>query len=144
MGGLNYTHFSNKITTLVFASTGQVSYLPTRFTENFFSLNKLQLLNRYRSSFYKDILYAKSFIHIKETPFMLIQQRKNSNISFLELTPLQGSQYARSFGSKASIIKLDTRIGLSLVKLPSGVKKVFSAFSLSHEGVSNLPILKKR
>tara|TARA_B100000780_G_scaffold25907_2_gene16414 strand:+ start:3841 stop:4092 length:252 start_codon:yes stop_codon:yes gene_type:complete len=75
---------------------------------------------------------------------MLIQQKKNSSISFLELSVLHGSKYVRSIGSSASIIKLDTRTGLSLVKLPSGVKKVFSAFSLSHEGPSNLSILKNQ
>lgn len=75
---------------------------------------------------------------------MLIQQKKNSKISFVELKPLQGSLYSRSQGSSAKIIKLDTRTGLSLIKLPSGVKKVFSAFSLSHEGPSNTDFLKKQ
>lgn len=75
---------------------------------------------------------------------MLIQQRKNVSVSFIELNPLQGSTYARSLGSSANIIKLDTRTGLSLVKLPSGVKKVFSAFSLSHDGPANISLLKNQ
>ena len=75
---------------------------------------------------------------------MLIQQKKNSKISFIELKPLQGSQYSRSLGSNSKIIKLDTRTGLSLVRLPSGVKKVFSAFSLSQEGPANIDFLKKQ
>lgn len=97
-----------------------------------------------KSQFYKDLLYFKPYISINETPFMLIQQKKNSKISFLELRPLQGSSYSRSLGSSAKIIKLDTRTGLSLVKLPSGIKKVFSAFSLSQEGPANLNFLKNQ
>ncbi len=144
IGGLNYTSFNNKISSLVFTSTGLVSYLPTRSADNFFSLSKLQSLGRFKSQFYKELLHFKPFIKITEVPFMLIQQKKNSSISFLELSVLHGSKYVRSIGSSASIIKLDTRTGLSLVKLPSGVKKVFSAFSLSHEGPSNLSILKNQ
>lgn len=75
---------------------------------------------------------------------MLIQQKKNSPINHIEQYPLIGSQYTRSFGSKSSIIKLDTRTGLSIVKLSSGLKKVFSAFSLANEGHSNIKILKNR
>ena len=75
---------------------------------------------------------------------MLIQQKKNTKISFLELKPLIGSKYSRSLGSSAKIIKLDTRTGFSLVKLPSGIKKVFSAFSLSHEGPANIDFLKNQ
>lgn len=39
---------------------------------------------------------------------------------------------------------MDTRTGLSLVKLSSGIKKVFSAFALSSSGHANLYILKNR
>ena len=144
IGGINYTNFSTKITSLIFSSTGLISYLPTRFNDNFFLLNRLQKLTKFKSQFYKELLYFKPFIQINEVPFMLIQQKKNSNISFLEIKPLKGSQYARSIGSSASIIKLDTRTGFSLVKLPSGVKKVFSAFSLAYEGPANISILKNQ
>lgn len=58
--------------------------------------------------------------------------------------PLEGAKYTRSFGSFAKIIKLDTRTGLSLVKLSSGLKKVFSALSLSIEGRANLYILRNQ
>ena len=144
IGGLNYTNFCKKITLLIFTSTGLVSYLPAKLGDNFFFFNKLKDLNSSKSQFYKDLLYFKPFIRVREVPYMLIQQKKNSKISFLELKPLQGSSYARSLGSSAKIVKLDTRTGLSLIKLPSGVKKVFSAFSLSHEGPANIDFLKKQ
>ena len=143
--GLNYTSVSKiKVCSLTFTSTGLVSYLPTREYTNFFLLNRLQSLSKFKSQFYKELLYFKPFIKVSEVPFMLIQQKKNSSVSFIELSPLEGSKYARSIGSSASIAKLDTRTGLSLVKLPSGVKKVFSAFSLSHAGPANVPLLKNQ
>ena len=144
IGGLNYTSFYRKISLLTFTSTGLVSYLPAKLGDNLFFLNKLKSLNFTKSQFYKDLLHFKPFIRIKEIPYMLIQQKKNSKISFLELKPLSGSSYSRSSGSSAKIIKLDTRTGLSLIKLPSGVKKVFSAFSLSQEGPASTDFLKKQ
>jgi hypothetical protein len=144
IGGLNYVNFCRKISLLVFSSSGLVSYLPAKLSDNFFFLNKLKDLNIIKSQFYKDLLHFKPFIKIKEIPYMLIQQKKNHKISFLELKPLQGSQYSRSLGSSSKIIKLDTRTGLSLIRLPSGVKKVFSAFSLAQEGPANIDFLKKQ
>lgn len=144
IGGLNYTSFYKKISVIVFTSTGMTSYLPARVNDNFFFLSKLQSMSMSRPQFYKDLLHFKPFIKVNEVPFMLIQQKKNSKISFVELKPLQGSLYARSLGSSASIIKLDTRTGFSLVKLPSGVKKVFSAFSLSSDGPANAGFLKNQ
>lgn len=79
---------------------------------------------------------------LKQVPYIIIQQFKNTSVSFLELWPLRGIQYVRSFGSKSHIIKLDTRTGLSLIKLPSGLQKTFSIFSLSSSGRANLYILK--
>ena len=145
ISGLNYTNSAKtRISSLVFTSTGLISYLPSRESTNFFFLSKLQSLSKLKSQFYKELLYFKPFIKINEVPFMLIQQKKNSSVSFIELNLLKGSTYARSIGSSASIVKLDTRTGLSLVKLPSGVKKVFSAFSLSHEGPANMLLLRNQ
>ena len=145
IAGLNYTSSSKiRVCSLTFTSTGLISYLPTSERVNFFFLNKLQSLSKFKSQFYKELLHFKPFIELTEIPFMLIQQKKNSSVSFIELSPLEGSKYARSIGSSASIVKLDTRTGLSLVKLPSGVKKVFSAFSLSHAGPASMSILKNQ
>jgi large subunit ribosomal protein L2 len=57
----------------------------------------------------------------------------------LEIFPNKGVQYVKSLGSKALISKVDTRQNLSLVKLPSGVYKVFSAFSMGSVGVVPIP-----
>ena len=142
--GSHYLGMSKKILSLIFSSTGIVSYIPARFNDKFFQLTKIKNFVYSQSQFYKELLYFKPFIQISTIPYMLIQQKKNSKVSFLELKPLKGIEYSRSLGCSSSIIKLDTRTGFSLVKLPSGIKKVFSAFSLAYEGPSNIPIFKNQ
>jgi ribosomal protein L2 len=60
---------------------------------------------------------------------MLIQIKKLSLVSCLELIPGSGSQYARSPGVKAKIVKFDKLSHSVLIQLPSGVKKIFSFYS---------------
>ena len=138
VGGLN-----TKLATLVFSSSGGVSYLLSKPTDNIFYLTKLKVLSFSYSRFYKELLHSKPSIHISEIPYMLLQQKKNDHVSSLEAEVYRGVQYARGFGCSCSIIKLDTRTGLGLVKLPSGIKKVFSAFSLASAGPANLRLLKR-
>ena len=144
VGGINYTYFNNKISSLIFNSTGLVSYVPSRSTDKYFLITRLRGMAYIKSNLFRDIINIKPYVDILEVPFMLIQQKKNKSISFVELFVLKGSNYARSIGTCAKIIKLDTRTGLSLVKLPSGIKKIFSAFSLSQEGNANLLLLQNK
>lgn len=53
---------------------------------------------------------------------------------FLEIYPKKGSQYAQSAGSKSFLIKLDTKNSVALIKLPSGVHKVFSIYGIGSHG----------
>lgn len=144
IASFNFLPFAKALVSLAFSSTGLVAYLPSRFDDKLFLLSRLTPTQRFNHPLYREILHFKPFIKIRNVPFMLIQQKKNSPISFVELSPLVGSIYARSLGSAASIIKLDSRTGFSLVKLPSGVKKIFSAFSLASAGSANYPILRKQ
>ena len=143
VAGLNYSNLKNAFSSLVFSSSGCVSFIPFKSSDRFFNLCKLKSLNSLSPQVFKELLYVKPFLKIIEVPYMLIQQSKNSSISYLELLPLKGAQYSRSLGTSSYMIKLDTRIGLSLVKLPSGIKKLFSAFSLANAGKANLSIFKK-
>lgn len=138
VGGIN-----TKLATLIFSSSGKVSYLLSKPADNLFFLTRLRVLSFSYSRFYKELLHSKPNIYIPEIPYMLLQQKKNDHISSLEANIYSGVQYARGFGCSCSIIKLDTRTGLGLVKLPSGIKKVFSAFSLASAGPANLKLLKR-
>lgn len=144
IAGINYTNTNAQLKSLLFNSTGSVSYIPFSLNDTLFKLSRLPQINSAYSSNFREVLMFKPYIHISTKPFLLIQQSKNTPISFLEIKPLVGITYVRSLGSKALLMKLDTRIGLGLVKLPSGVKKVFSAFSLATKGCANLPILKNK
>lgn len=134
---------SPKLATLIFSSSGKITYLLTKPSDNLFYLSKLKLLRSSFSRLYKELLNYNPNIHIPEIPHTLLQQRKNRDISSIEAITSKGIQYTRSFGSKSLIIKLDTRTGLGLVKLSSGVKKIFSAFSLASSGPVNLKLSKK-
>lgn len=144
MAGVNYTSFNLKVSSLIFNSSGEIYYAP--FNSNniiFYFFRKLPVIMTISPSVFKAVLVIRPDSFLLDHPYLLIQQQKNSNISFLEAKPLAGVKYTRSFGSKSKIIKLDTRTGLSLVRLSSGVKKIFSAFSLSSGGSANLRFLKK-
>lgn len=142
--GIQYTLGANlKLTTLILSSSGKVTYLITKPSDNFFHLSRLKLLGSSFSRLYRELLNYNSDIYISEVPHTLLQQKKNSDISAIEATTYRGIQYTRSFGSSSLIIKLDTRTGLGLVKLSSGVKKIFSAFSLASSGPVNLKLSKK-
>lgn len=144
IAGVNYTGFNFKVSSLVFNSSGEVSYLPFNSGSIlFFIFAKTPIITKISPSVFKNVVITRPESFLMYHPYLLIQQQKNVNISFLEAKPLAGIKYTRSFGSRSKIIKLDTRTGLSLVKLSSGVKKIFSAFSLSSEGSANLRILKK-
>ena len=144
IASFNYVPLTATITSLVFTSLVLVCYLPARTSDTLFTLNRLRSLKRSAAPGYREVLHFKPFIAINTIPFMLIQQQKNAPVSYLELVPLLGSTYARSLGCKAFIIKLDSRTGFSLVRLPSGIKKIFSAFSLAHTGPAGYAILKKQ
>ena len=142
--GINFTNnFKNKLYSLIFNSTGEVSYVPTRVSDELFYLSKLSSLDKLYNSFLSELLTLKPFIKINSVQFLIIQQDKNTNVSLLEVKPLSGIQYTRSLGSKSKILKLDTRTGYSLVVLSSGLKKIFSIFSLSTSGSCNINFFKK-
>jgi hypothetical protein len=142
--GINYTNsFRNKFTTIIFNSCGEVSYVPSRGDDTLFLISKFSSFLKIKNFFFKDLEVLKPFIKFFSVPFLLLQQEKNSIISLLELKPLRGVQYTRSIGSKSRLLRLDTRTGYSLVALSSRLKKIFSIFSLTTTGHSNLNFSKK-
>ena len=59
-------------------------------------------------------------------------------ISLLELFPYKGIQYIRSTGVSGFFIKIDLYTKVGLIKLPSGVRKIFSIYSISSFGSISL------
>ena len=111
--------FSSKLLVLAFYPSGAVSYLPASTSASIFSLiyfNKFKNTPEYfQSSEYISAIYTAPLF------------RKVSNI---ELIPGRGVQYVRSAGSYALIVRRSAEAHTALIKLPSGVKKLFSAYSV--------------
>ena len=76
----------------------------------------------------------------RPTIFRLYHIRRLAKVSMLELIPGKGIQYAVSSGCFAKIINFNYKQHVALLSLPSGVKKLFSVYSV----VLNRPIALKR
>lgn len=113
-----FVPFKNKLLSLIFFSNGSFTYYLS--TENF------KLFSFLHYNFFKKLkkLKNKNFI------FMLFQVKKLSFISNIELLPGKNSQYTRSSGVKSRIIKFDNTNQTVFVQLSSGVKKIFSYYSI--------------
>jgi len=129
--------YNRSLISLFQNSSGSFTYLPTTVFSKLFILTRLKSLYSFKSqhsilSTYINLFENKSLIN---SSFFLVKHLpKNKLISYVELYPGKGSQYVRSPGSKAKIIKMDNRLNTAVIKLPSGVKKVFSIYSLGREG----------
>lgn len=124
--------FANKLLALVVFSTGASSYFPAIEATHIFSV----------TSFF----YSKG---------MLAPLRKNPNytylkfarpfrkISHIEVSPGSGVQYIRSAGCFGKVTKFDIANHAAVVKLPSGVRKFFSIYSLMTDGRCALKLKRK-
>ena len=138
--GYFFVPIRRKLCAVSYLSSGQVTCTPLTSALNWplFRLVRFTPLFHALDFKFKELFLTKPFLKITTSYFLIFMLRKNIPVSFLELYPLKGVQYARSAGSKALILKMDTRTGYSLVKLPSGLKKVFSIFSLASPGLPSL------
>lgn len=143
IGGFYTKPSLSKLISLVFISSGSVMYIQNSPNHQIFAVTKLQsyLYKMSKNALKLSFIYNK--ILITQTLFTLIQLKKNQPISLLEIVPGRGIQYARAVGTGAVAIKMDSRTGTGLVKLPSGVKKIFSVYSLASTGQVSLSFKKK-
>jgi len=138
IGSIIMLPFSNKTLSLIFLSSGAITYVPTNTQHKLFQLTKFYSVLQSFSSFHNKLWFLPQHSIINQNFFILLQLPKNQLISLLEILPGKGIQYVRSSGTSASIIKIDTHLNTSLIKLPSGVRKVFSTFSLASLGAVSL------
>jgi len=122
-------------------SSGSVSYTLTSSTHELFRLLRFRpTLARSRRTGYGPL---SKLMPVLQVFFLIHQLPKNKPVCLLEPAPGLGVTYARASGTKALLTKMDTRVGTSLVKLPSGVKKIFSIYGLGSLGTVALPVTKK-
>lgn len=115
--------FQNKLVSLAFLSSGAITYLPTTSSFSMFGFNYF----RSQRTANRDSVSNPNLA-------LLGHIARLSKISLLELFPGAGIQYVRSSGSTAKLIKLDFNSHTAVVQLPSGVRKVFSVYSLASQG----------
>ena len=112
---------------LVVNSSGSVFYKPAGAWRKSFSF----IYSHQRSKLFAT-LFANPY-SLKLATLALLQP-----ISYLEITPLKGSQYARAPGSTAKALSKNRHTHTVLVRLPSGVRKVFSLYNAAVKGTPSL------
>jgi ribosomal protein L2 len=143
IGGFLLRPVLNKLVSLLFLSSGSITYVPTSSKHQMFQITQLKSVFTKKNSFLDQLKFSSPHILINQSFFLIKQLPKNQPVSLLEILPAKGVQYARSTGTSARIVKMDSRISTSLVKLPSGVKKVFSTYSIGSIGPVSLSENKK-
>ena len=121
--------FQNKLVALAFTSSGGISYLPAPDSYKIFSL--LYFPIRFRSAQLEDFWR-------NPTLFLLFRIKRLSQVSLLELFPGAGIKYIRSSGSTGKLISFDYDNHTAVVQLPSGVRKIFSIYSIASMGSVSL------
>jgi large subunit ribosomal protein L2 len=143
IGGLLLRPLLNKLVALLFMSSGSVTYVPTSTKHTMFQITQLKSVFSRKNPTIEQLKFTNPSIIISATFFLIKQLPKNQPVSLLEILPGSGIQYSRSTGTSARIVKMDSRVSTSLIKLPSGVKKVFSTYSIGSVGSVSLPENKK-
>lgn len=143
ISGFRFNYKNLSLFSLVTCSSGYQTYVRAPSSHKLFSLTRLFSVFSSKSIMYKSIISMSNYLDIAPSFFLIMQLPKNSPISMLELSPKKGVKYAMASGSNGSVLKLDTRLGSAIVKLPSNVKKVFSIFSIGSLGPSSLSIKSK-
>jgi ribosomal protein L2 len=122
IASFKFIPFKNKLLSFIYFSNGSFTYYIN--SENHFIFSFL----------YYNFSKKLRKIKLKNTILMLFQIKKLSFISYLELLPGRGAQYCLSSGTKSRVIKLDPVTHSVLIQLPSGVKKIFSYYSIAFLG----------
>ena len=120
--GYYFCHALKNLFTLVLSAKGDFSYVASGGFSQIFSF-----------------LYYHTKPHLKLTrriPYssQLFSLRPLQYATNLEILPHRGFQYARSAGSVAKLLTKNSLTHTALVKLPSGVRKVFSLYSFVLRG----------
>lgn len=85
---------------------------------------------------------SKQFLP-QPTFFRLHQLKIMSKVSFLSAVSTKPIQYIKSSGSVGILIRINRMTHTGLIKLPSGVKKLFSLYTIVAVGAVSLGIKKK-
>jgi ribosomal protein L2 len=135
--------FVNKLASLIFLGCGSATFVQSTTGHEILKTTRLKSVFYRRSAKQFQLSYLKDFLTVPTSFFLIKNLPKNQPISLIEVLPEEGIKYSRGVGTKSVMLRLDTRTSASLIKLPSGVKKVFSIYSVGSKGCVALPENKK-
>ena len=134
IAGLIFIPFINKVISIVFLSSGSVTYIISTTEHKLFLITCLYSCFFKKTKDFQQALYIRPGYFLHQSFFLIKQLPKNKPICLVEQTPLSNVKYIRSPGVKGKIIKMDSRTSLSTIKLPSGKTKIFSSYSIGSVG----------
>lgn len=115
--------YSNKLLALLFLSSGSVAYVTATNSAKLFKFNYFTPLNPIIKPWFSSPLMS-----------LIYNLKHLARISLFEIFPGAGIKFARSPGVSAKIISFNYREHVCTVKLPSGIRKVISIYSLASQG----------
>lgn len=113
-------------------SSGEVFYTLT--TDNQPLFNVFRRYGLLSHNIPQGYIYLSKHVLIPQLFFTLLKLPRYQFVSSLEIKPHKGVQYVRSSGSKSYITKINPKLNFALIKLPSGVHKIFSVFGTGSLG----------
>lgn len=141
VAGFILSPLRRKLFSLVFLASGSLSYAQTTTNHEIFRLIRFKGgFGRKRTSGLGNLITKLPVLQIF---YVIHQLPKNKPICLIEAYPGRGVQYARAAGTKSVLVKMDSRVGTGLVRLPSGVRKAVSMYGLGSPGIVALPESKK-
>jgi large subunit ribosomal protein L2 len=132
IASFTFIPYKNRLLSLVFFCNGMASYFLATNSQILFSF------------FYVKLPKSLSKVHLPLTHCFLFQIKKLSFVSCLEKIPGKGAQLVRSTGTKAKLMALDDDTRSCTIKLPSGLKKIFSYYSFAFFEQLAIPFHKRR
>ena len=124
--------FLNKLIGLVYFLTGTLAFLQLASKVGNFSFLYHKTSNPQLQSLFSNPIF-----------FKLHQLKTMAKVSFLSALPSKQIQYIKSSGSYGVLIHLNMLNHTGVVKLPSGIKKIFSIYTLATLGPVGLGLKKK-
>lgn len=141
VAGFMFAPIRNKLFSLVFLASGSLTYTPTTTVHEIFRLLRFDGgFGKRKKSILDDL---NQILPIIQVFYLIHQLPKNKPVCLIETSPGRGVQYARAVGARATLVKMDSRVGTGLVRLPSGVRKAVSMYGLGSVGIVALPESKK-
>jgi hypothetical protein len=127
--GNNFTKLTNKLYSLYFSSSGKFFYHRNKIASSLFGI----YINKSTNVFFKTKYQLPSYLLTKQLFLTLrttlLNSSFTSSVRNLQLKPTSVIKFARAESSSALILKKHNAVSSTVIKLPSGVKKIFSLFS---------------